>query len=87
MLMPAVTASPILTQGPAGNPGSTAAAVVAIMQNGTPPAGPVGSGTVTVVPSAPTIQQVSSVIYNTLCKEESSTSQPELVHLYLFAEL
>ena len=77
MLMPAVTASPVLIQGPAGNSGSTAAAAAvaaaAIMQNGAPAAGPVGSGTMTVVPSAPTIQQVSHPHYNTSCKEELGT--------------
>ena len=60
MLMPAVTASPVLTQGATGTPGSTAAAAAAaaaIMQNGAP-TGPVGSCAVTV-PSTPGIQQVS----------------------------
>ena len=52
--MPAVTVSPVLTQGATGTPGSTAAAAAAaaaIMQNGTP-TGPVGSCAVTV-PSTP----------------------------------
>ena len=63
MLMPAVTASPVLTQGASGTPGSTAAAAAAaaaaIMQNGAAN-GPIGSCAVTVVPSTPGIQQVRS---------------------------
>ena len=59
--MPAVTASPVLTQGASGTPGSTAAAAAAaaaaIMQNGAAN-GPIGSCAVTVVPSTPGIQQV-----------------------------
>ena len=61
--MPAVTASPVLTQGASGTPGSTAAAAAAaaaaIMQNGAAN-GPIGSCAVTVVPSTPGIQQVRS---------------------------
>ena len=56
--MPAVTASPVLTQGATGTPGQTAAAVAAaIMQNGASTS-PLGSCAVTVVPSMPGIQQV-----------------------------
>ena len=64
--MPAVTASPVLTQGASGTPGSTAAAAAAaaaaIMQNGAAN-GPIGSCAVTVVPSTPGIQQVRSNEY------------------------
>ena len=57
--MPAVTASPVLTQGATGTPGQTAAAAAAaaIMQNGASTS-PLGSCAVTVVPSMPGIQQV-----------------------------
>ena len=62
MLMPAVTASPVLTQGATGTPGSSAAAAAAaaaaIMQNGAATV-PIGSCAATAVPSTPGIQQVS----------------------------
>ena len=62
MLMPAVTASPVLTQGATGTPGSSAAAAAAaaaaIMQNGAATVPQIGSCAAPVVPSTPGIQQV-----------------------------
>ena len=78
--MPAVTASPVLTQGASGTPGSTAAAAAAaaaaIMQNGAAN-GPIGSCAVTVVPSTPGIQQVRSNEYIF-----SKSHFIEVLHLY-----
>ena len=69
MLMPAATASPVLTQGATGAPGSTAAAAAAaaaaIMQNGATN-GPLGSCVVTSVPLTPGIQQVRIRLFKDL---------------------
>ena len=62
MLMPAVTASPVLTQGATGTPGSSAAAAAAaaaaIMQNGAATVPQIGSCAAPVIASTPGIQQV-----------------------------
>ena len=70
MLMPAVTASPVLTQGATGTPGSSAAAAAAaaaaIMQNGAATVPQIGSCAAPVVPSTPGIQQVRDTCFKHL---------------------
>ena len=70
MLMPAVTASPVLTQGATGTPGSSAAAAAAaaaaIMQNGAATVPQIGSCAAPVVPSTPGIQQVRDACFKHL---------------------
>ena len=65
--MPAVTASPVLTQGATGTPGSSAAAAAAaaaaIMQNGAATVPQIGSCAAPVIASTPGIQQVREIIF------------------------